>query len=149
MDAEYLDAGLRHTAALAHPNCVLCSSSNEGGMRLDFDETDAGGVAATFNCDSRFEGYSGVLHGGIVASLLDSAMTNCLFAHGRSAVTLRLTVRYRHPVLTKKLVTVQASCERSSPPRHVLTAEIVQDGQIKATADGRFLEQPHLITAGR
>ena len=148
MDAEYLDAELRQTAAQAHPNCALCSSSNANGLRLDFNVSDAGGVTATFDCDSQFEGYAGRLHGGIVASLLDSAMTNCLFANASSAVTLRLTVRYRHPVHTGKPATVRAHIERSSPPRHVLKAEVVQDDQVKATAEGKFLEQPHLITTG-
>lgn len=142
MAVEYLEAGLKQTATQAHPNCVLCSSSNVNGLRLDFNVSDAGGVTATFDCDPQFEGYAGRLHGGIVASLLDSAMTNCLFANACSAVTLRLTVRYRHPVHTHKPATVRACVERSSPPRHVLKAEVVQDGEVKATAEGRFLEQP-------
>ncbi len=149
MNTEPSATRLEHTAAAAHPHCVLCSSSNLTGLRLNFDVSDAGSVTATFGCDSQFEGYAGVLHGGIVASLLDSAMTNCLFAHDRSAVTLRLTVRYRHPVLTGRPATVQACIERSSPPRYVLKAKLVQDGQIRATADGRFLEQTHLIAAVR
>jgi uncharacterized protein (TIGR00369 family) len=136
-----------HTAALVHPNCVLCSGSNESGLQLDFRTTGAGGVSATFECDSRFEGYPGRLHGGIVSSLLDAAMTNWLFSKEKPAVTLRLTVRYRHPVLIGKPAVVLAVAERSSPPRHVLKAEVVQDGQIRATAEGRFLEQPHMLVS--
>ena len=142
------DAVLECTAGLAHPDRFSCNSSNASGLHLDFSVTDVGGVSASFECSSRFEGYPGTLHGGIATSLLDSAMTNCLFARGKAAVTLRLTVRFRHPVLTEKPAIVRARLQRHSPPRHVLTAEIVQDGKVKVTAEGRFLEQPHLA-AGR
>jgi uncharacterized protein (TIGR00369 family) len=138
-------AVLKNTAELAHPGCVLCSSSNAYGLQLDFELTDAGGVSARFDCDSRFEGYPGRLHGGVVSSLLDSAMTNCLFARGKAAVTLRLTVRFRNPVLTERTATVRAHFDRYSPPRHVITSEIVQDGQVKASAEGRFLEHPRVL----
>jgi len=142
------DAGLRQLSTQAHPHCVMCSHANECGLQLEFNASDDAEVAATFDCDARFEGYTGVLHGGIIASLMDSAMTNCLFAEGIPAVTVGLTIRFRHPVVTGFTATVRAWIERSAPPRHVLRAEIVQDGQVKASAEGRFLGQPQLIPGG-
>ncbi len=143
---ECVETDLERTAALAHPHCVLCGRTNEHGCQLDFTISDDEGVEATFDCDARFEGYEGVLHGGVVASLMDAAMTNCLFAQSTPAVTVGLAVRFRHPVNTGRAAIVRARVERSSPPRHVLKAEVLQDGQIRATAEGRFLEQPQLIS---
>ena len=135
---------LRETRAQAHANCVVCSRTNNRSLCLKFAASDAGGVQARFGCDKAFEGYAGMVHGGVIASLLDGAMTNCMFARGIPAVTAELNVRFRHPVVTSHTATVRAWIERSSPPLHVLKAEILQDTQLKATAFGKFLEQPHL-----
>lgn len=131
--------------AQAHSNCVVCSPSNDRGLRLEFSASEDGSVQARFDCDRVFEGYASVLHGGMISSLLDGAMTNCLFARGHPGVTAELTVRFRHPVRTGKPVTVRAWIERCSPPLHVLKAEVVQDGQIKATARGKFMDQGQIV----
>jgi uncharacterized protein (TIGR00369 family) len=132
-----------------HSNCVVCSSSNHRGLQLEFEPADGGRVQARFGCDEAFEGYEGVLHGGVLAALLDGAMTNCMFAHGIPAVTGQLSIRFRHPVLAGKEATVHAWLEQSWPPLHLLKAEIVQGAQIKATASGKFMEQPRPSSKGR
>ena len=130
----------------SHCNCVVCGASNERGLRLKFTRTDDGGVQARFDCDRDFQGYADVLHGGVIAALLDGAMTNCMFAHGCPSVTAELNVRFRHPVMAEKDATVCAWIDRSSPPLHVLKARIIQDDQVKATASGTFMEKPHSTT---
>lgn len=44
------------------------------------------------------QGYDGVVHGGILASVLDDAMANCLWLQGITAVTAKMSLRYREPV---------------------------------------------------
>jgi acyl-coenzyme A thioesterase PaaI-like protein len=44
------------------------------------------------------QGYDGVVHGGILAALLDDAMANCLWLRGVPAVTAKMALRYREPV---------------------------------------------------
>jgi acyl-coenzyme A thioesterase PaaI-like protein len=90
-----------------------------------------------------------MLHGGVITSLLDGAMTNYMFAHGIPAITAELTVRFRHPVVTNQVAIVRARIERSSPPLHLLKAEVVQGEQLKATASGKFMEQARSVTETR
>ena len=125
----------------AHPNCVVCSRRNELGLHLAFTLLESGGVEAHFNCDTTYEGFPGMLHGGMITSLLDGAMTNCLFAQGQIGVTGELQVRFRYPVATGRPALVRAWSEESSPPFHVLKAELIQDQQVKARATGKFVEQ--------
>ena len=132
---------LRETRAQAHSNCVVCSPTNSRSLCLKFAASDDGGVRASFECDKSFEGYAGMLHGGVITSLLDGAMTNCMFAKGIPAITAELNVRFRHPVVTNQIAVVRAWIERSSPPLHLLKAEILQDKQLRATAFGKFMEQ--------
>ena len=125
----------------AHPNCVVCDPKNESGLRLEFATLKDGSVEAYFDCDSTYEGFPGMLHGGVISCLLDGVMTNCLFAHGHKGITGELKVRFRYPVVTGQRSLVRAWIDRSSPPFHVLKAELIQDQQVRARATGKFVER--------
>jgi acyl-coenzyme A thioesterase PaaI-like protein len=125
-----------------HSHCVACGRNNSDGLKLGFNVNSAGEVEAAFSCPECFEGYPHCLHGGFVAVLLDSAMTNCLFAHGLVGMTGHLNVRFRHVVDIGKSVRVRAWLECSSHRLHIFRACLQQDDKIKATASGRFLETP-------
>jgi acyl-coenzyme A thioesterase PaaI-like protein len=108
---------------------------------MEFRAARHGLVEATFACERAFEGYPDVLHGGVICALLDGAMTNCLFACGVVAMTGDLRVRFRLPVATSGRAAVRAWVESSSRPLHKLAAELMQDGQIRATATAKFVER--------
>lgn len=130
---------------LVHPNCVACGFANERGLHLEYTSLREGRVTATFYCRDTLEGYPGILHGGIITMVMDSAMGNCLFARGKSTVTVEMTTKFRHPVLAGREATVSAMLTRVSHPLYLLEAQIVQDGQVKATAKGKFYDQPDLL----
>src|ERR1035438_2203533 len=90
---------LKGAQACAHPFCVVCSGSNPYGLGLKFQPDGDGGVSTVFLAHAALEGYPGLVHGGVIASMLDGAMTNCLFAQGIVAVMGELNVRYWKPVL--------------------------------------------------
>ena len=133
----------RKVSSEAHPNCIVCSPDNQAGLHLEFTLLEDGSVQATFDCRKVFQGYPGLLHGGVISALLDGAMTNCLFAHGQQGITGELKVRFRHPVVTDRSAIVRAWVDRSIPPFHVLQAELIQDEWVKAKAIGKFVERPH------
>lgn len=132
---------LEQTRASAHPHCVVCGRAADCGLDLSFRLRRDGGVEAEFECVRRYQGYEGLLHGGVTSSLLDGAMTNCLFAHGIAAVTAEMTVRFRHPIAVSQSLVVRARIMRSERPLHVVDAEIIQDDQVKAKASGKFMER--------
>jgi hypothetical protein len=127
----------------AHPDCLVCGQQRQLGLRLDFAVVDDGSVQAEFYCHPMLEGYPGLLHGGAVCSVLDGAMTNCLFAHGEQAVTGELTVRCRHPVETGRAAVVRAWIEFSMPPFFIMKAELIQDEWTKAKATGKFVQRAY------
>ena len=124
---------------MLHPGCVVCGKGNLRGLKVDFVSCDDGSVIGLFRGDATLQGYSGVLHGGIIAALLDGAMTNCLFAHKICAVTAELNVRYHDPVFADKAVLLSASISRSAHHLHVMQAALKQEGKVKAEAVGRFM----------
>lgn len=133
---------LEQTRVAAHPRCAVCNPSLQSAFGLDYVWRESGGVEAVFTCPEHCEGYPGLLHGGVISSLLDGAMTNCLFAHGVVALTAKLAVRFRHPVALATPLVVRARLARSQPPLHVVESHLEQDGKVKAKALGTFMERP-------
>lgn len=123
----------------AHAECFACGDRNAHGLKLDFRPVGKSRVSAECVLGEEYQGYPGVVQGGIVSTLLDSAMTNCLFADGIEAMTVRLNVRFREPVLVDRSMTVAACAVGQRGKLHELRASIVQDGRQKATAEGRFI----------
>lgn len=120
------------------PDCMVTGFGQSDGLDLDFQQTGNGPVTATFQCSGAFEGYRGILHGGIIATILDSAMGHCLFESGRATVTVEMTTRFRHPVHTNKPATVTARIVRDNHPLYLLEAEIVQEGLTRSQATAKF-----------
>ncbi len=109
------------------------------GLALHYHVQPDGSVAATFLGHCALEGYAGLLHGGVIAALLDGAMTNCLFARGLAALTVELKVRYHAGVAAAEAVTVRAWLENESRGLYQLRAELAQGGAIKASATAKFM----------
>jgi uncharacterized protein (TIGR00369 family) len=124
-----------------HPFCVVCSGSNPHGLRMQFKADGDGGVSAVFLAQRTLEGYQGLLHGGVIASMLDGAMTNCLFAHGIVAVTGELNVRYWKPVLIGCELRVRAWIKGQHRPLYFMQAELTQESCVKVAASARFMER--------
>ena len=88
--------------------CFGCSLDNERGLGLVFQRGD-GVVEAETALGHEFAGYDGLVHGGIVSTLLDEAMGWAILElAGRFAVTRSLTVDFRRPVFVDKPLRIRA-----------------------------------------
>lgn len=136
---------LVQTRRRTHPHCAVCNLANRNGLQIEYVLDDATqNVTATFCGETCHEGYPGILHGGVISAIFDGAMGNCLFALGKTAVTVELTTRFRHPVVLHKKAVISACIVRTSYPVYCLKAKITQDGEVKALAEGKFYDQPDL-----
>jgi uncharacterized protein (TIGR00369 family) len=119
----------------------MCGARNEGSWGLRFRREDDDTVSARFQAHPGLQGYEGLLHGGVVASLLDAAMTHCLFHHGVQAVTGDLHIRFVEPVACQALVDIRARVVGATPPLYSLRAELLRGERIMAWAEGRFMQR--------
>ena len=82
--------------------CFLCGLENPAGLHLHFYETEPGTVEATYTAPEHFQGYPGVLHGGIVAAILDEVSSRAHIGSDpdrpRFLFTARLETKYRKNV---------------------------------------------------
>uniref|UniRef100_A0A7V3ZWH1 Acyl-coenzyme A thioesterase THEM4 n=1 Tax=candidate division WOR-3 bacterium TaxID=2052148 RepID=A0A7V3ZWH1_UNCW3 len=78
--------------------CFACGKKNPIGFQLSIWET-GNGVKTEFIVKKEFEGYKDIVHGGIVATLLDEMIAWACRKKGYQAVTAELTVRYKKPMV--------------------------------------------------
>lgn len=119
--------------------CFACGQQNPIGLRLRFTE-DGDGIRAEFTPGPEYQGYKGVVHGGIVAAALDDAMANLFHLRGRETLTARLEVRFRReaPIGQRLVVSARMTGERGK----TFTAEamlVLPDGTRLADARGTFV----------
>ena len=82
--------------------CFACGLENPVGLHLHFYEVEPGRVEAAYTAPGHFQGYPGVLHGGIAGALIDEVAARVHMgldpAAPRFMFTARLELRYRHNV---------------------------------------------------
>ena len=121
MKSMYVSVLTNSTQGRRHPmefqdnqHCFVCGKHNPHGLHLDFQAEGAGGVRTTYIIPDRFQGFAGIVHGGILATILDECMVNTVWLRGMTAVTARFEVRLRHPVRLGERVTFRAQVIRES-----------------------------------
>ena len=127
--------------ALKHPHCVACGLHHPSGLHMQFRPADDGGVTATVDCSPAMQGYTGVVHGGIISLMLDAAMTNCLFQRGVSALTAQLSLRFREPLQAGRSAVVSARVVRETGNAFVVEGNIWQDSRLKAKGEAIFMRK--------
>ena len=125
--------------------CFVCGLQNPIGLKLAFyEDHEAEQVRAEFTIPDDFQGYPGVVHGGIVCAILDEIAGRAVMLHGSAddlMATLRLTVRYRRPTPTSTPLTAVGWLEQKGGVGARVSGEIrLPDGTV--TAEGEVLVAP-------
>lgn len=123
----------------SHSHCIVCGHNNNS-WKLKFTTDHAGKTSAKFQGSDQFQGYGGILHGGVIATLLDATMTHCLFHHNIIALTGDLHVRFVHQIPYNALLTLEATMIQSNKSIHVLKAEVLHQQKVMAWAQAKFVQ---------
>jgi acyl-coenzyme A thioesterase PaaI-like protein len=133
-----LDPRMGDSESTFHRNCFACGVGNPDGLQLRFS-TNGENNSAAIVLDERFQGYEDMAQGGIVATILDTAMVQLLRdIFGGNPMTARLDVRFHNATPLRKPLTVVARIAGRRGKVHWATAEIVQGTTCCATAQGVF-----------
>ncbi len=106
-----MTAATKHTQPLVvpgarskHSNCFGCAPRNTNGLALSMNLLDEDGLVSLFRLPERFESYPGVIHGGIVSTVLDEVMGNVIAVlDSKLCFTVTLRVKYLAPLHTNEL----------------------------------------------
>lgn len=116
--------------------CFVCGVENPAGLGLAVhDDRAEGRVVSTVAVPARYQGYPGVVHGGVVAAMLDEVAGRAVLldAPGDLMVTVKIEVRYRQPTPTETPLTI--------------TGRVVQPGRARARAAGEIRLADGTVTA--
>jgi acyl-coenzyme A thioesterase PaaI-like protein len=131
-------------------NCFVCGRENPFGLKLDFYETGPGEVVVETIIPEQYQGYPGVVHGGIVAAMLDE-VTGRVHMGGdppRFMFTAKLCVQYRKNVPVGKALRIVGHAGKSRERSALATGEIFgPDGDLLAEAEALMVNVPEEITS--
>ncbi len=126
-------------------HCFVCGLENPNGLQLRFYETGPGEVTADYTVPDRFQGYPGVVHGGIVTAMLDE-VTGRAHMHGeqtRFMYTAKLEIRFRKNVPIGQPLRVVGQVEKSKTRMASSIGKIYgPDGDLLAEAKALLVNLP-------
>ncbi|MBC7288353.1 MAG: PaaI family thioesterase [Armatimonadetes bacterium] len=108
--------------------CFACGSANPHGLHLTGFSFDGNQYLFRFTPAPHHQGWRGITHGGIIATVLDEAMTRLLWEKGRPAVTAELKVRYRRPLPVGTSTRVRA-WQIGQRGRLIFLAAVIEDDE--------------------
>ncbi len=121
--------------------CFGCGGGNARGMKLAFERDDEKRrITGKFHLGAEYSGSNGILHGGIIALLLDEAMGKVSRFRDARAVTAELWVEYLKPIRADEEIHVEAF-EREQKGRSLFHEGEIRDaaGSVLARGRGRFV----------
>ena len=127
-------------------HCFVCGLENEHGLHLRFYETAEGEVTVETSVPEHFQGYPGIVHGGIIASLVDEALGRVHMGSAdnpRFMFTAKISVNYRKPVPTEKPIRIVAHAVKSKCRSATSVCAIYgPSGDLLAEADAVLVNVP-------
>ena len=124
-------------------NCFVCGQNNPDGLRLSFDiDPENQTLKTTFVANPTFQGWDGIVHGGIVSTLLDEAMAKLAYELGYDTVTVSLEIRFKKPAPILEPLLVYGEITEVSKRLVKAKARITkEDGTVLAEGKSTLMKQ--------
>jgi uncharacterized protein (TIGR00369 family) len=127
--------------------CFGCGDDNHAGLHLKFFVDEEQRVLCRFRLAAQFQGPPGHAHGGIIATLLDEAMSKANRRRNVVAMTRHISIDYLRPVPLEADLLLEGWSESdtgsASGRKHRCSAEIRDaSGTVLASGTGIFVEVP-------
>lgn len=126
-------------------HCFACGLENPYGLSMRFYSLGPGRVEADYVVPDHYQGYPGVVHGGIVAAMLDEILGRVAMTHDPNhfMVTAKMEVRYRQPVPVGEALRLEGILQRDRG--RIITAKAwltLPDGSLAAEAEATLADLP-------
>ncbi len=127
-----------------YQRCFVCGQNNPCGLQARFHNEGAS-IVTEFIGDERHQGFPGVIHGGVLASLLDETLGRVSLLERRWTMTARLELRYRAPApigVPLRIVANALDSRHGMVRAHGVVVPAAAPDQIICEAEGSFLPLP-------
>src|SRR4030042_983472 len=122
--------------------CFVCGKDNPRGLKIAVRYDEAEMAAATeLALPKEFQGWTEVIHGGILATLLDELMAHAVWRFAGPGLTLGMEVRFHKPLKPGEKILARGVLKTANGSRRQAEGEIIrlQDGERIASGTSRFL----------
>lgn len=129
----------RHLELGDDDGCFACGKLNPFGLQLEFD-TEGDEYVTYFVPEKRHQGYVGIVHGGIVSTVLDEVMARYVHILGHNAVTGEMTVRFKRPAQVGHKIRFAGRITEENSRMLLTSARATdEDGTLIAEATGKMV----------
>lgn len=131
-------------------DCFICGRNNPRGLYMAFYDNGQSEVRAVHTVTEMYQGYPGIVHGGIVAAMLDEVVGRVAMIgdHHHFMFSVKLEVKYRHPVPTQTPLRLVGRIVKMRGRLGKAVGEVQQpDGQVLAEAEMTLADVPANIIA--
>jgi uncharacterized protein (TIGR00369 family) len=139
-DQEVPSPALRKQPNSRH--CFVCGLENSFGLQIHFYDNGKDEVVATYCVPEQYQGYPGIVHGGISATILDELVGRAVMAEDQNEfmVSAKLSIRYRKPIPTGEPLSLMGKVLRRRGRIATAKSEIrLPDGTVAAEAEGTLV----------
>jgi uncharacterized protein (TIGR00369 family) len=122
-------------------DCFGCGSENQFGLGMTF-ETDGERIRTRLTVPSQFKGWSKLLHGGVISTILDEMMSwAAITLTKRFILTKRMTVQFHRPIYVGSSVYgIGTIKEKTGERKAIMVGELFDDqDRLCATSEGEFI----------
>ncbi len=124
----------------AYGQCFGCGADNPIGLHIDNLQETPDGVTASFTPRGDFNGFHGVVHGGIVATALDEISAwAAIVAEGIFVFTAKLEIRYRAKAVVGDTLELTGSVVERRGRRLLIDAVLRSGDAVIAQSSGVFI----------
>jgi acyl-coenzyme A thioesterase PaaI-like protein len=134
-------AGVERSSRAKQPNslhCFVCGVENPVGLHMAFYSLADGSVVTDITVPDRYQGYPGVVHGGILASMLDEVAGRAAMEgdNNRLMMAARMQIRYRKPAPIGQPLRLVGRLGKRRGRFTIVSGEVrLPDGSLAAEAD--------------
>lgn len=123
--------------------CYVCGRENPLGLQLDFFN-DEQSVWTEYTPHPMHQSWPGIIHGGILSTILDETIGRAAFLHDKWVQTGKLEVRFRKPAPLDAIFIAQATIIKDSGRAMEMagTVRLKESGDMVAEASGLFVRLP-------
>lgn len=119
--------------------CFACGMENLEGLRIEW-KIEGLTTTAEFIPPRKYQGWKGVVHGGIIATLLDEAMTRLAWVTCKGALTAEMTVRYLKPAPIGRVLQIHGEIVRERRKIVEMRATIHSEAVLIAHSTGKAIK---------
>jgi acyl-coenzyme A thioesterase PaaI-like protein len=133
-------------ARVKQPNsrhCFVCGLESAVGLRLAFYDAGPGRAEAAYTVPEKYQGYPGLVHGGITAAMLDEVIGRAAMSGDPNhfTMTARLAMRYRKPIPVAVPLRLLGVVERKKGRLTTGRGELIlPDGSLGAEAEATLID---------